>query len=346
MSPSRYRYGAYISKKQIAELVAPHPDTLSLVTSWLEDHGIPPSSVSMTLGGNWLMAIGVPVSQADDILSASYQRYRNNETKDIVLRTVSYSLPDVLHGHIQTVVPTTYFGSTLMKWEKPRVLSRGVAAEREKAGSKELVTVRDPLAFVTPGIVRWLYKTYGYEPAAVTQNKFATAHYINQYPNPWDLMDFMEVYRTDALAATCSVVLVNGGMYNWDNPGVEASLSLQFASAMTYPTPHIFYSTGGQPGSPSDPYVRWLAYMLAQETLPQTISTSYSNNEFDVPPDYAIYVCNEFMKLGSRGVSVLFSTGDSGVGRGRCLFQTSSGDVIRQFLPQFPASCTYGFLSL
>src|SRR6266702_496078 len=42
----RFRYGAYLSKEQVAELVAPHPDTLELVNSWLEHHGIsssPPS---------------------------------------------------------------------------------------------------------------------------------------------------------------------------------------------------------------------------------------------------------------------------------------------------------------
>ncbi len=34
----RCRYGAHLSKEQVAELVAPHPETLELVNSWLELH--------------------------------------------------------------------------------------------------------------------------------------------------------------------------------------------------------------------------------------------------------------------------------------------------------------------
>ncbi|KAF8261716.1 Pro-kumamolisin, activation domain-containing protein [Lactarius quietus] len=40
------KYGSHLSKEQVAELVAPHPDTLALVQSWLKHHGVPPSSIS------------------------------------------------------------------------------------------------------------------------------------------------------------------------------------------------------------------------------------------------------------------------------------------------------------
>jgi tripeptidyl-peptidase-1 len=58
----RYRYGAYLSREQVAELVAPHPDTLELIDSWLEHHGVPSSSVSTSHGGSWLTVTGVSVS--------------------------------------------------------------------------------------------------------------------------------------------------------------------------------------------------------------------------------------------------------------------------------------------
>ena len=347
VSPSR-RYGAYLSKEQVAELVAPHPDTLSLVSSWLEDYGIPRSSVSMTLGGNWLMVTGVPVPRANDILSASYQRYLNVETKDTVLRTISYSLPNALHEHIQTVVPTTYFGSTLMKWEEPHILSRGVVVEREKAGSEELATdLEGRDLFTTPALVRTLYNTNEYEPAAAGRNRFATVGVLRQYPNPGDLRNFMQDFRADGLTATCSIVLVNDGVYIPSGPTISANLNLQYASAMTFPTPNLFYSIGGESGSYTDPYIRWLASMLAQQTLPQTISITYASDENDLPPEYAAYVCDEFMKLGSRGVSVLVGAGNWGVGPNfHCLpSMDSPGNDRIQFVPQFPASCMYGSFS-
>jgi tripeptidyl-peptidase-1 len=64
------RYGAYLSKEQVSDLVSPHPETLELVSSWLEHHRLPSSSISTTLGGNWLMVVNIPVSQANEILGA------------------------------------------------------------------------------------------------------------------------------------------------------------------------------------------------------------------------------------------------------------------------------------
>jgi len=125
----RFRYGAYLSREQVAELVAPHPDTLELVNSWLEYHGISSSSVSRTHGG-WLTVTNVPVPQANDLLGASYQLYRPtgaNETM-AVLRTVGYALPAALHAHVQAVAPTTHFGSPRMLQQTPRKRSRGEAA--------------------------------------------------------------------------------------------------------------------------------------------------------------------------------------------------------------------------
>ncbi|KAI9453042.1 Pro-kumamolisin, activation domain-containing protein, partial [Lactarius psammicola] len=92
-------------------LVAPHPDTLVLIRSWLEHHGVPLASVSVTHGGSWLTVAAVPVSQANALLGASYQLYRHAETHETVLRTLRYALPAVLLAHVQTIAPTTYFGS-------------------------------------------------------------------------------------------------------------------------------------------------------------------------------------------------------------------------------------------
>ena len=45
----------------------------------------------------------------------------------------------------------------------------------------------------------------------------------------------------------------------------------------------------------------------------KVISTSYAANEHDLPASYEIRQCHEYMKLGMMGVSVLYSSGDTGV---------------------------------
>lgn len=73
------------------------------------------------------------------------------------------------------------------------------------------------------------------------------------------------------------------------------------------------------------------------------ISISYGGAEADLPIAYQRRQCNEIMKLGMQGVSVVVASGDSGVeGRGghptpsNCL-----GKKRNVFAPMFPASCPY-----
>jgi tripeptidyl-peptidase-1 len=59
-----------------------------------------------------------------------------------------------------------------------------------------------------------------------------------------------------------------------------------------------------------------------------------------VPQDYAVEVCSLFAQLGAQGTSVIFSSGDSGVGsNGDCV--SNDGKNTQMFLPAFPASCPF-----
>ncbi|KAH9043426.1 subtilisin-like protein [Lactarius hengduanensis] len=343
--PESPKYGAHLSKEQVAQLVAPHTETLELVTSWLEYHGVPSSTVSMTHGGSWLTLTGVPVSQANEMLGASYQLYRPTGTNDTtILRTVGYALPAVLHTHVQTVVPTTYFASTRTRPQTPR--RRSLEATRDMA-SRTVLRSRDGHE-VTPPELRSLYRTATYVPVATDQNVLAIAGFMDDYPSPADLTAFMKECRTDAIDPTFRVVQVNGGGNDPNKPASEANQNVQYAQAMAYPTPLIFYSTGGEmahdPGtnepSPGDPWLEWINYVLRQEDVPQTISISYGFIEKGVPLEYAKKLCDLFGELGARGVSVLVTSGNDGVGQGEnCIADDGSGKV--QFVPDFPASCPY-----
>ncbi|KAH8980575.1 subtilisin-like protein [Lactarius hatsudake] len=350
LTPSYNTYGAHLSKEQVAELVRPHPDTLKLVTSWLAHHGVRPSSISTTHGGAWLTVSNVFVSQANEMLGASYQLYRHAKVNDTIIRTVSYALPDVLHAHIQAVAPTTYFTSTrtLRQTSRRRSVEAAAALAEAKATSDEPVMVlssRDD--YVTPSELHWLYKTFAYDPTAADRNTLGVFGYKKQYPSQTDLTIFMTHLRSDVQPpslATFTVELVNGGEYDKDTPGKEANLDVQYASAMAYPTPIIFYSVGGSEkwsadGSkplPGDADLESLDYLLKKTVIPQTISISYGTYERGVPQEYAKALCILFAQLGARGVSVLLPAGDSGVGE-NC--ENESGNV--RFVPEFPASCPY-----
>ncbi|KAJ5711583.1 subtilisin-like protein [Penicillium malachiteum] len=73
------------------------------------------------------------------------------------------------------------------------------------------------------------------------------------------------------------------------------------------------------------------------------ISASYGQAEADLPVSYTKRQCNEFMKLGLQGVSILFASGDYGVAsfagdgdENGCL-----GPDAKIFNPQYPSNCPY-----
>ena len=89
-----------------------------------------------------------------------------------------------------------------------------------------------------------------------------------------------------------------------------------------------------------EPYLVWLNYVLSQYDVPQVISTSYGDDEQTVPKSYAERACKQFAQLGARGHSLLFSSGDRGVGlNNTCL--SNDGKNTTMFIPSFPAGCPY-----
>ncbi|KAH8997661.1 subtilisin-like protein [Lactarius hatsudake] len=305
----RYRYRAHLTKEQVADLVAPRPETLELVNSWLEHHGISSSSVSLTHGGNTLKLEGVSVTQANTLLGASYEVYRHAERGETIVRTVGYSLPRALHWHVLTVVPTTSFVSPRGQWQIPRNQSSGETVGLVKSALGEPMTMlsgRANVNYVTPSFLRWLYDTAAYTPNAMDKNVLGVVGLKGDIPSPADLGAFMRKYRDANDATYYKVVEINDG-------GI------------------------GRGPSRNDWLVIWLEYILDQRDIPQTISISYTYEERWFSREHAFYVCNMFAMLGSLGVSVLVASGNDGIGRGTCV--NKDGSV--RFIPTFPATCPW-----
>ncbi|KAF7345392.1 Subtilisin-like protein [Mycena venus] len=351
--PAHERYGQHLSKEEVDALVAPHPDTVEAVESWLLHHGINPVDAQFrSASGEWI-TIRVTVAQAERMLDTKYGVYYHPASGSSVVRTMEYSLPAELHSHVQMISPTTYFG-TMRSMRSTSFIQPQTTALVEDADSfaAEISPLAVPASCgttVTPACLRAMYNTTAYVPKATATNKLGVAGYLQEFANDADLqVTFFKSFRTDAVGSTFTHVQVNGGLNTQSDPGVEANLDIQYTEGISFPTPNIYYSTGGSPpflkddSTPSntnEPYLDWLNFILNQTTIPQTFTTSYGDDEQTVPQDYAISVCNLFAQLGARGSSIMFSSGDNGVGSGDCL--TNDGTNREIFQPAFPASCPF-----
>jgi tripeptidyl-peptidase-1 len=257
-------------------------------------------------GGGWLTLTNVLVSQANQLLGASYQIYRNVKTNETIIRTVGYALPTVLHTHIQTVAPTMHFPSRRVT----RQTTRRRSSEKSPTASGKPVRALSSRE-IEPAFLRWIYSTGEYVPFATARNRLAVAGFVeDEFPSQEDLTLFMDRFFYNAQAATFTVVQVNGGVNN--NPTEMANTEIQYASAMAFPTPVVYYSIGGDllwgPGSVAlagDAYLEWFNHIFAERNILQTISIAYGDIEQNLPAEYAWAVCRRFLELGAQGVSVL-----------------------------------------
>ena len=345
----RFRYGAHLTKEQVAQLVAPHPDTFELVGSWLRYNGVPPSSISTTHGGGWLTVSGMPVSRANELLGASYQIYYHPGTNETILRTVGYALPAALHIHVQTVAPTTAF--TSMHRPMPEETLGSPSGGTLNATSGETLNMlsrrqpnqpNQPLPNIYPSFLRWLYRTDAYSPVS-TNNGLGIMGHLNEIPHIPDLGLFMTRFRPD-ITETPSIpdILAVNRRYG-TKLGIHANLDTQYAMALAYPTTVIYYKGTGRgvqilsdgTVATGDQYLMWLKYMSREKYIPQTITLGYGIPETHITEQYARALCKLYAQLGALGATVLAASGDAGVGEGEC--KDRSGNV--RFYTTFPASC-------
>ncbi|KAJ6114666.1 hypothetical protein N7486_000444 [Penicillium sp. IBT 16267x] len=340
-TPGHPSYGQHMSREQVRRLLRPSHDVSNQILSWLNSENISPDSIE--LDGNWI-TFQAAVSQAERMLKTEFFSYRNKDNDITVVRALEYSVPSQIHDHIQLIQPTTRFGdfSPLRGFrDEPHVAA---TAEDFAAGCGTVVT---------PSCLRNLYGLDNTTSRPDPRNRLGIAGFLEQYARHRDFFQFMQAYAPDQTDANFTVVSINGGLNDENSfkSSVEASLDLQYAISLAYHALVTFYTTGGRGPvipdgekptgiSTNEPYLEQLHYLnnLPDKDLPAVITMSYGESEQSVPKSYATASCNLFAQLGARGVTVIFSSGDSGPG-GSC--ESNDGSHRAKFIPSWPASCPF-----
>lgn len=208
--------------------------------------------------------------------------------------------------------------------------SLGKPPKRDTCGADDLVT---------PTCIRQAYGVdYTPQPSRVTFAVYATE---GSSFNPQDLDSFLRQYRPEAEGAEYD--LVGSG-----DPSEEAGIDPQFETALdtqtllgsAWPAKGILYNFGGvfgpSPGQPYKPFVDFLSDLIHNDTVPSVVSFSESMPEDIMDPAYAKTLCTMMALVGTRGISLLFSTGDNGPNGDQ-----PSGTHKMVFEPEFPASCPW-----
>ncbi|KAI0197071.1 peptidase S8/S53 domain-containing protein [Xylaria flabelliformis] len=339
-TPSHPNYGQHFQDHdEMKRMLLPSQSSLSSVHAWLKNAGVE----SVEEDADWI-TLKTTVGVANKMLDTQFAWFVSEEAKPRkILRTLEYSVPEDVAEHINLVQPTTRFAAIRANHETgSQIFEIQVAAAADNCD-----------ALITPACLKTIYNI-DYKADAKSGSKVSFVSYLEEYARYSDLALFEQNYLPEAVGQNVSVVLYNGGLDNQTSTADsgEANLDLQYIIGTGHPLPVTEFSVGGRgplvtdldqpdPNDNNDePYLEFLQNVLKlpQDKLPQVISTSYGENEQSVPKSYALSICNLIAQLGSRGVSVIFSSGDSGTGSA-CL--SNDGKNTTKFQPQYPASCPW-----
>ncbi|KAF7308336.1 Family S53 protease [Mycena chlorophos] len=353
-TPSSANYGKHLTKDQVNAYLAPTPQALEAVTTWLTNNDI----ATTTRGaGDWL-AMNITVAKANALLGASFETFQHSASGSTYARTLSLALPDSVSSFIEHIFPTTEFNSpvsakplaSLPQGRHHRGGAGGGGAGGgagagngggnggggSGGGGGGASPITDNAAPVTPATLQALYGIPT-TPATNANNTIAVAGFDNQFANDDDLSSFLQQFRTDIdPSTTFAVELLDDGQNSQDaaDAGTEA-LDIQYTVGVATGVPITFVSAGedNQDGDLGG-FLDMVNFLEEQDSLPQVFTTSYGENEDELPDALAIKLCTAYAGLGARGTSVLFASGDGAVAGGQAQECTT-------FLPAFPGTCPY-----
>lgn len=363
-NPDSAFYGQHLSAEEVSSYLKPEKRTVEEVELWLRDAGVEINEdlARRSLSGD-TFTVHVPVWKARELLNADLGVYEHKRSGALAVRAESYSVPRSVTEHLDYVGPLTLFTDPRpqasdiagVQIEKLDDVEKELVSDIQKVAGDSTPSVCNP-GRVTSLCLRTFYKTVNYVPKAANKFKVGISGFLGQYANFADFSGFLSEQRPDAAKAgyNFTVQSINNGLNDQSDPGSEANLDVQTVGGFIYPIPFTYYTTGGSPpfvpdavtvNNTNEPYEQQMNYLLSlsNSDLPKVLSTSYGDDEQTVPRAYAERVCNYIMALGARGVSTIYSSGDSGIGPdGKCISNgVNSKNGTRTFLPAFPAGCPY-----
>ncbi|KAJ5670945.1 hypothetical protein N7507_000072 [Penicillium longicatenatum] len=382
-NPSSSRYGKHMSESEVHDLFAPSDESVDTVRSWLESFGISKDRISQSVNKQWIQFdAGADelekllhteyyiYSHADT--GRSHVACREYHLPHSVRDHIDYITPGITLREVASVRQTS---NKIQKRSNGRLpILEPILMPIEEI-LNNVLQICDTA--VTPQCVKEMYNiTSG--TTATKGNELGIFEGVGDVYAQEDLNLFFSTLASDIPSGTHPILKAIDGAKaptTLLNAGAESDLDFQISYPLIWPQNSILFQSDDMvyesnytfsgflntfldaidgsycdeisPLDPPYPDPQDGGYKGSLQCgvydPPNVLSISYGMAEADLPISYQQRQCNEIMKLGMRGVSVIVASGDSGVA-GRNGDPTASnclGETGKVFAPDFPATCPY-----
>ncbi|KAJ7448642.1 family S53 protease-like protein [Mycena galericulata] len=330
-TPGSSEHRQWLSADEVKGFIKPSSATTSAFNKFASAHGL--SATVISPHEDWV-SITLSVSQANDLFAAQFELYSHPSMSNTITRTLSVSLPLELVGHVQVIHPTTAFvkpdarmGST----------TGGHVQHNKRATSLGICDTSLANGITTPACLQAMYGIPA-TPATQSNNTLLVTAYQDQFAQKADLDQFLKSFRPDMdPSGSFTLLSLDGGIdpQNASESGGEANIDIQYTAGIATGVPLQFLSVGGDFAAA---LLDTTNFIDGLANLPTVVSTSYTENEDSFGFTMASKICDGYMALGARGISVLFSSGDGGVRGGHDNISECKNNT---FIPTFPPSCPW-----
>lgn len=307
-TPGRKLYRQFLSHSDLNQLIAPKPESIDQVQTWLSGVGVKIDEQCRWTQAREFLRCDVPCFLAEALLGVTFEAFHHQTSGMTAVRTTEhYTVPIAVSSHLDFVGGVHRF---------PPVPKANVA----NSNVSSLVDLQ------TPNSLRERYKVGSTVAGKSPTNIQAVAQFLKQHYSSTDLKEFFTLigkgfqHRSDVDKVIGPNTFPSGG---------EANLDVQYIMSMGANATTWFWSTAGYHDK-QEPFLVWMMDVANYSTIPQVMSVSYGDEEDTLSIDYMTRTNQEFQKQGLRGMSLLFASGDAGA---NCKQGT--------LYPFFPASSPY-----
>lgn len=340
-TPGSVRYGQHLTRAEVNQLARPVHGAQETILQWLRSEQL--SIIPSVSASDAIITITVNAAEAKKLFRCDLAVYihRDLEESGSISRCLgrNYSVPVAMANVIEIIEGLANFPSLKMPHSNHLIkYDAGTPPEKDMgvwptdcSKCNEGVKLGNR---ITPAVLNQTYNL-GNRPPSKSKGSIAVAEFQQVYWDQRDLSTFGSYCGIGNI--TVDHMIGSNNQKRCEVPGImrpnlckEALLDIQTAKGLlgTIPLTNIYndgYSLLGwakQVGEMSD------------DEIPLVHSVSYGNDETQQISEGYMYAVNaELMKLGTRGLSILFASGDGGVvGR--------SGSS-RRYHPGFPAASPF-----
>jgi len=307
-NPQSKYYGQHLTKAQVDALTAPNTNDVQTVLNFIktEAPGVPLKSSS---NGDVIMAT-VSILQAEKMLECLYYQMKHHENNSKVIHRApdGYSLPAQVAKVVDFVTPTIHLPPS----------------------PKQFIQTKESSTSNTPESLRSLYDI-GHVVGQAGSNAMAVTAFLEQYYSSSALDLYYEEYCSDLVCGKGAPTLVGDATNG--SAGVESMLDIETINGVAGNISSEFWGFSGRSSdnSQNEPFTTWLITLANTTNPPAIFSTSYGEDESSWSLSAADRLNQEFAEAGTRGISLLFASGDEGA-------NCEDGNV---FTPETPASSPY-----